>query len=96
MKQYQTLQEIAPDDLAAHYNLAILYRRMGEKELAAKEAATFADQKDDPGATTYALEFLRKHPDLANESVPWHTHELEILPASSSNALTESPEAHAR
>jgi tetratricopeptide (TPR) repeat protein len=96
MKQYQTLQEIAPDDLAAHYNLAILYRRMGEKDKAAKEAATFADQKDDPVATTYALEFLRKHPELANESVTWHTHELEMLPANSANAMTQSSEAHAR
>lgn len=96
LKQYEALQEIAPDDLAAHYNLAILYRRMGEKDKAAKEAATFADQKDDPTATTYALEFLRKHPELANESVTWHTHELERLPANSANEVTQSSEAHAR
>ena len=96
LKQYQALQEIAPDDLAAHYNLAILYRRMGEKDKAAKEAAIFADQKDDPVATTYALEFLRKHPELANESVTWHTHELERLPTSSANAMAQSSEAHAR
>jgi tetratricopeptide (TPR) repeat protein len=96
LKQYEALQEIAPDDLAAHYNLAILYRRMGEKDKATREAASFADQKDDPLATTYALEFLRKHPDLANESVTWHTHELEVLPATSANAMTQSSEAHAR
>jgi tetratricopeptide (TPR) repeat protein len=95
MTQYEALQEIAPDDLAAHYNLAILYRRMGEKDKAAREAATFADQKDDPVATTYALEFLRKHPELANESVAWHTHDLEMLPANSA-AMTPSSEAHAR
>ena len=43
-----------PDDLAAHYNLAILYRRLGLKEKAAEQAASFADQKDDPTASTYA------------------------------------------
>ncbi len=96
MKQYQALQEIAPDDLAAHYNLAILYRRMGEKDKAAKEAAIFADEKDDPVATTYALEFLRKHPELANESVTWHTHTLEMLPANSASAMTQTSGAHAR
>jgi len=96
LKQYEALQEIAPDDLAAHYNLAILYRRVGEKDKAAREAAAFADQKDDPVATTYALEFLRKHPELANESVVWHTHELEMLPANSANEMTPSSEAHAR
>jgi hypothetical protein len=69
---------------------------MGEKDKAAKEAAAFADQKDDPLATTYALEFLRKHPELANESVPWHTHNLETLLPSSASAMTQSPEAHAR
>lgn len=76
LAQYQALQGIDPDDLAAHYNLAILYRRLGMKEDATREAAAFADQKDDPMASTFALEFLRKHTEIANESVPWHTHDL--------------------
>jgi tetratricopeptide (TPR) repeat protein len=73
---YQRLQVIDPDDLAAHYQLAILYRRLGDKTKAAIESAKFADQKDDPTASTYALEFLRKHPEVAGESVVWHTHDL--------------------
>ena len=73
---YQKLQAIDPDDLAAHYQLAILYRRLGEKEKAAVESAKFADQKDDPTASTYALEFLGKHPEVAAESVVWHEHDL--------------------
>jgi tetratricopeptide (TPR) repeat protein len=73
---YQRLQAVDPDDLAAHYQLAILYRRLGEKDNAAMESAKFADQKDDPTASEYALEFLRKHPEVAAESVVWHTHDL--------------------
>ncbi|HEY1984122.1 MAG TPA: tetratricopeptide repeat protein [Terracidiphilus sp.] len=73
---YEKLQVVDPDDLAAHYQLAILYRRLGEKEKAAIESAKFADQKDDPTASTYALEFLGKHPEVAAESVVWHTHDL--------------------
>jgi len=73
---YQALQAIDPDDLAAHYQLAILYRRLGDKAKAALESARFADQKDDPTASSYALEFLRKHPEVASESVVWHTHDL--------------------
>ncbi|HET6205821.1 MAG TPA: tetratricopeptide repeat protein [Terracidiphilus sp.] len=73
---YEKLQAIDPDDLAAHYQLAILYRRLGEKERATIESAKFADQKDDPTASTYALEFLGKHPEVAAESVVWHTHDL--------------------
>ena len=73
---YERLQAIDPDDLAAHYQLAILYRRLGEKQKAAIESAKFADQKDDPTASTYALEFLGKHPEVAGESVVWHTHDI--------------------
>jgi len=73
---YERLQAVDPDDLAAHYQLAILYRRLGDKQRAAIESAKFADQKDDPTASEYALQFLRKHPEVANESVVWHTHDL--------------------
>ena len=73
---YIRLQGVDPDDLAAHYQLAILYRRLGDKAKAAVESAKFADQKDDPTASIYALEFLRKHPEVASESVVWHTHDL--------------------
>jgi tetratricopeptide (TPR) repeat protein len=73
---YEQLQTVDPDDLAAHYQLAILYRRLGEKAKSAIELAKFADQKDDPTASEYALIFLRKHPEVASESVAWHTHDL--------------------
>ena len=72
--EYEKVQSIDPDDLAAHYNLSILYRRLGMKDKASVEAARFADQKDDPTANTYALEYLRKHDEIAAESVPWHVH----------------------
>jgi tetratricopeptide (TPR) repeat protein len=73
---YIRLQAVDPDDLAAHYQLAILYRRLGDKAKSAIESARFADQKDDPTASQFALEFLRKHPEVASESVVWHTHDL--------------------
>ena len=74
--EYEAVQGIDPDDLAAHYNLSILYRRLGMKDQAKQQAAMFADQKDDPTASTYALEYLRKHTEIANESVVWHVHEM--------------------
>jgi tetratricopeptide (TPR) repeat protein len=94
--EYENVQSIDPDDLAAHYNLAILYRRLGMKAQASVEAASFADQKDDPTASTYALEYLRKHHEIAQESVPWHVHDLdhhgadERLPATPTTAATPS------
>jgi tetratricopeptide (TPR) repeat protein len=75
--QYVAVQAIDPDDLAAHYNLAILYRRLGMKQQSEQEASRFADQKDDPTASVYALEYLRAHPEIASESIVWHTHDLQ-------------------
>ena len=75
--QYELVQGIDPDDLSAHYNLSILYRRLGMKARAAEEAAKFADQKDDPTASTFALEYLRQHTQVAKESVVWHAHDLD-------------------
>jgi tetratricopeptide (TPR) repeat protein len=72
--QFQALQAIDPDDLAAHYNLAILYRRKGMKAEAAAQAALYATKRIDPEAPTYSLDFLRKHPEISTESVPWHMH----------------------
>jgi len=83
--EYQKVQSIDPDDLAAHYNLSILYRRLGMKKEAAVEAAKFADQKDDPTANTFALEYLRGHANIANESVVWHAHDLEPMAAGGSH-----------
>jgi tetratricopeptide (TPR) repeat protein len=74
IKQFEALQAIDPDDLAAHYNLSILYRRIGQKEKAAQQAALFSLKQVDPGAPTYSLDFLRNHPELSIESVPWHMH----------------------
>jgi tetratricopeptide (TPR) repeat protein len=74
MQQFKALQAIDPDDLAAHYNLAILYRRMGMKQQAAQEASLYTIERIDPSAPTYSLDYLRKHPEISTESVPWHIH----------------------
>ena len=80
-REYETVQSIDPDDLAAHYILSIVYRRLGMKDDAVREAAAFADQKDDPTANTYALDFLRTHPNITSESVPWHIHQQSAIDA---------------
>jgi Flp pilus assembly protein TadD len=73
-EQYEALQDIDPDDLSAHYNLMIIYGRLGMKAQSAEQAALFADRKDDPGATALAQDYLRKHNEFSSESVPWHVH----------------------
>jgi tetratricopeptide (TPR) repeat protein len=72
--QYEALQAIDPDDLAAHYNLSILYRRLGLRAAAAHETAAFLGEKDDPAASTIAMKYLRTHHSVAEETIPWHVH----------------------
>ena len=89
LEQFKVLQTIDPDDLAAHYNLAILYRRMGMKEEATQEAAKYTIKRIDPGAPTYSLEYLRKHPEISTESVPWHMH-TDLAAASATTTNTSA------
>jgi tetratricopeptide (TPR) repeat protein len=74
LEQFEALQAIDPDDLAAHYNLSLLYRRMGMKQKAEEQLAFLKLKKVDPGAPTYSQDFLRQHPEIANESKLWHVH----------------------
>ncbi len=72
--QFEALQGIDPDDLAAHYNLAILYRRMGMPKEADQQQALFRTEKINSTARTFSWEFLQQHPEISMESIPWHIH----------------------
>jgi tetratricopeptide (TPR) repeat protein len=73
-EQFEAVQQIDPDDLTAHYNLSIIYRRMEMDQKAAEEQAQFITKKFDPGAPTYSFDFLRQHPEISIESIPQHVH----------------------
>ena len=73
-EQYVGLQGIDPDDSSAHHHLSQIYARLGMRDKALEEAKLFNEQKDDPSALNYALEFFKDHPEMARESVPWHLH----------------------
>jgi len=93
LEQFQELEKIDPDDLAAHYNLAILYRRVGMKDKARQESIMFTTKKQDPGAPTYSLGFLRKHPEISTESIPWHMH-TDLAPDGSQDGVqAEAPKS---
>ena len=80
MECYDKILAIDPEDTGAHYNLMLVYRKLGKTEDARREAKIFADLKDDPGALSLANQFLRKHPEMSNESVYWHVHDLSRTP----------------
>ena len=73
---FERILQIDPEDASSHYNLMLVYRKLGMNDEAKAEAKIFADLKDDPGALPVASEFLRKHPEMKGESVPFHVHDL--------------------
>jgi Tfp pilus assembly protein PilF len=73
---YERILKIDPEDSGSHYNLMLVYRKLGMNEQARAEAKIFQDLKDDPGALPVASEFLRRHPEMKGESVPFHVHDL--------------------
>jgi tetratricopeptide (TPR) repeat protein len=77
---YTKILQIDPEDLGAHYNLMLVYRKLGRHDEAKREAKIFADLKDDPNALSIANQFLRRHPEMSNESVYWHVHDLSRTP----------------
>jgi tetratricopeptide (TPR) repeat protein len=94
--QFEMLQNIEPDDVAAHYNLSLVYARLGMDDKASEQATLFADKKADPNSPTYSLEFLRDHPEISTESVPWHMHkdislDLAAIPPQPSSSAAKKP-----
>jgi tetratricopeptide (TPR) repeat protein len=73
---FERILAIDPEDSGSHYNLMLIYRKLGMNEQARVEAKIFQDLKDDPGALYVASEFLRRHPEMKGESVPFHVHDL--------------------
>lgn len=53
-----------------------VFRKLGMNGEAKQEGRIFAELKDDPGVLPLANMFLRKHPEMRNESVFWHIHDL--------------------
>jgi tetratricopeptide (TPR) repeat protein len=76
---YEKILAIDPEDLGAHYNLMLVFRKLGMKDEAKREGKVFAELKDDPSALPLANMFLRKHPEMSNESVFWHIHDLALV-----------------
>ncbi|MGH9899504.1 MAG: tetratricopeptide repeat protein, partial [Pyrinomonadaceae bacterium] len=76
---FEEILKIDPEDTGAHYNLMLIYRKLGRLEDAKREARIFADLKDDPAAFPVASEFLKQHPEIGNQSLFWRVYRLNRL-----------------
>lgn len=80
---YERVLEIDPEDLSAVYNLMLISQKLGERDKAKELAEFFRDLKADPAVSSLANGFLQRAPDVANESNPYHVHDLSVFdPAS--------------
>ena len=73
--QFEALQTINPDDLTAHYYLSLIYKALQMPKEAAREAALYAEHRDDQGAALLGLYWRNSHPDVAHENEPYHVHD---------------------
>ena len=76
VQQFEALQAIDPDDLAAHYNLAILYHRIGLDKQAEVQLGLFTTEKINSTARSLSFSYLGRNPEESLESTPWHLHNL--------------------
>lgn len=76
---YEQILAIDPEDIGSHYNLMIIYQKLGLREEAKKEAKIFQDLKEDPVQTPLASSFLQNNPQIGNESLPYHAHDLKLF-----------------
>jgi len=83
---YDRILAIDPEDAGAHYNLMIIYQKLGRREDAKKEAAIFKDLKDDPSITNLAGSFLQANSYVGTESLPFHIHNLNPFKAGEEKA----------
>lgn len=74
---YDQVLVIDPEDTGAHYNLMLIYSRLGMKEESRRESKIFADLKDDPRTTALAGEFLQNNPAVGKRSLPYYVNDLK-------------------
>lgn len=89
VQQFEALQAIDPDDLAAHYNLSILYHRMGLTKQAEAQQALFVTEKINSTARSLSFAYLQNNPTASLESIPWHLHNL--VPSSNTTNASSNP-----
>lgn len=76
---YERVLEIDPEDLSSVYNLMLIYQKLGMREESAAKSKEFRQLKDDPQTASLANQFLQKNPNIANESLPYHVHNLRLF-----------------
>ncbi|HXC79574.1 MAG TPA: tetratricopeptide repeat protein, partial [Candidatus Acidoferrum sp.] len=73
-EQYEALQSVDPNDLAAFRYLAAIYKTLGLEARSAEQAAGLAARQDDPASAYLIQRFWIMNPSVAFEVSPLHVH----------------------
>ena len=76
---FQQILSIDPEDVGAHYNMMLLYRKTGMKTDAEREEKVFLDLKEDPRTTALAADFLQHNQEVARRSLPYYVNDLKLF-----------------
>ncbi|MCP4663744.1 MAG: hypothetical protein GY856_50820 [bacterium] len=81
--QFERTLALEPENSAAHYNLDLIYRQLGDKERAAEHLALYRKYKDDENARDLAVARARSQDPAANHAaeaiVIYELHRPEVF-----------------
>jgi len=85
VKVLQSVLEIDPEDLQAHYNLMLCYNGLGNEKLAKEHEARYMRFKADESSQAITGPYRQIHPEDNNERQFVHEHVSVPLPTNSKN-----------
>jgi tetratricopeptide (TPR) repeat protein len=88
VKILQSVLEIDPEDLQAHYNLMLCYNGLGNEKLAKEHQARYLRFKADESSQAITGPYRQLHPEDNNERQSIHEHVSVPLPVTTTNVGT--------
>jgi Flp pilus assembly protein TadD len=88
VKVLQSVLEIDPEDLQAHYNLMLCYNGLGNEKLAKEHQARYMRFKADESAQAITGPYRQLHPEDNNERQSVHEHVSVPLPVTTTHVET--------
>jgi len=94
VKLLESVLEIDPEDLQAHYNLMLCYSGLGNDRLAKEHQERYLRFKADEASQTITGPYRQLHPEDNNERQSVHEHVSVTLPALANKAVARRPPIH--
>jgi Flp pilus assembly protein TadD len=79
IREFQSVLDIDPEDLQAHYNLMLCYNGLGQKDKADEHQKRYLRFKADESAQSIAGPYLISHPEDNNERQAIHEHGTAVI-----------------